>query len=76
MFVFFHLFQKYLLVSSDIYPDSGVWAYIYMMLLTRGIFFTHGVFRQAGGQATVKVYPGCISETVRCNKLILGRDIG
>ena len=23
-----------------------------------------------------KVYPGCISETVRCRVLILGRDIG
>ena len=23
-----------------------------------------------------KVCPGCISETVRCRKLILGRDIG
>ena len=29
-----------------------------------------------GGQATGKVCPGCISETVRCIKLILGRDIG
>ena len=28
-----------------------------------------------GGQRE-KVYPGCISETVRCRKLILGRDIG
>ena len=28
-------------------------------------------FRGAG-----KVCPGCISETVRCRKLILGRDIG
>ena len=28
-----------------------------------------------GGQRE-KVCPGCISETVRCRKLILGRDIG
>ena len=29
----------------------------------------------AGGQRE-KVCPGCISETVRCRKMILGRDIG
>ena len=31
---------------------------------------------QAGGGAAGKVCPACISETVRCRKLILGRDIG
>ena len=43
----------------------------------QGIFFTHGV--PMGGHADrrrEKVCPGCISETVRCKKLILGRDIG
>ena len=30
---------------------------------------------QAGGQAAGKVCLGCISETVRCRKLILGRNI-
>ena len=46
----------------------------------RGIVFTHGV--RMGGQASwrvcgrrEKVCPGCISETIRCRKLILGRDI-
>ena len=39
----------------------------------RGIVFTHGV--RMGGRRE-KVCPGCISETVRCRKLILGRDIG
>ena len=39
----------------------------------RGIVFTHGV--RAGGRRE-KVCPACISETVRCKKLILGRDIG
>ena len=29
-----------------------------------------------GRAAGKKVCPGCISETVRCRKLILGRDIG
>ena len=51
----------------------------------RGIVFTHGVRMvgragvRAGGQVggrRVIVCPGCISETVRCRKLILGRDIG
>ena len=43
----------------------------------RGIVFTHGVQMGwwAGGRCE-KVCPGCISETVRCRKLILGRDIG
>ena len=42
----------------------------------RGIVFTHGV--RMGGRAgwREEVCPGCISETVRCRKLILGRDIG
>ena len=43
----------------------------------QGIVFTHGV--QMGGRwggRREKVCPGCISETVRCRKLILGRDIG
>ena len=47
----------------------------------RGNVFTHGVRmggragRRAGGRREI-VCPGCISETVRCRKLILGRDIG
>ena len=41
----------------------------------RGIVFTHGV-RMGGWAGGRKVCPGCISETVRCRKLILGRDIG
>ena len=46
----------------------------------RGIVFTHGV--RMGGQAGGggggggNVCPGCISETVSCRKLILGRDVG
>ena len=36
------------------------------------VVFTHGV-RMGGWQE--KVYPGCISETVRCRKLILGYGI-
>ena len=40
----------------------------------RGIVFTHGV--RMGGRAAGKSFFGCISETVKCRKLILGRDIG
>ena len=40
-----------------------------------GILFSPMVSGLAGGQRK-KVCPGCISETVRCRKLILGRDIG
>ena len=42
----------------------------------RGIVFTHGV--RMGGRVCRRreiVCPGCISETVRCRKFILGRDI-
>ena len=39
----------------------------------RGIVFTHGV--RMGGRRE-EVCPACISETGRCRKLILGRDIG
>ena len=38
----------------------------------RGIVFTHGVCLGGGG----KVCLGYISETIRCRKFILGRDIG
>ena len=43
----------------------------------RGIVFTHGVRMggRPGGRWEI-VCPGCISETVRWWKLILGRDIG
>ena len=38
----------------------------------QGIVFTHGV-RMGGWRE--KVCPGCILETVRCRKLILGRTL-
>ena len=37
------------------------------------IVFTHGV---GAGWPREKVCPGCISETVRCKKFIVGRYIG
>ena len=56
-----------------------------------GVLFSPMVSGWAGGRASGRaggradgrvggrrkiVCPGCISETVRCRKLILGRDIG
>ena len=43
----------------------------------QGIVFTHGVRMGGwvGGRREI-VCPGCISETLRCRKFILGRDIG
>ena len=51
------------------------WQYYYPIALKgcRDIVFTHGV--RMGGPAG-KVCLGCISETVRCRKLILGGNIG
>ena len=58
--------------------SPGVWGNSVGMLLgsflpCRGIVFTHGVWM---GGRWEKVCLGCISETVRCRKLILSRDIG
>ena len=39
------------------------------------VLFSPMVSGWAGGRREI-VCPGCISETVRCRKLILGRDIG
>ena len=43
-----------------------------------GVLFSPMVSGWAGGWAGdgKRVCPGCISETVRCRKLILGSDIG
>ena len=43
-----------------------------------GIVFTHSVQMggRFGGWSAGKLCPGCISETIRCRKLICGRDIG
>ena len=39
------------------------------------VLFSPMVSGWVGGRRE-KVCPGCISETIRCRKLILGRDIG
>ena len=44
-----------------------------------GVLFSAMVSRWAGGPVgghQEKVCPGCISETISCRRLILGRDIG
>ena len=43
-------------------------------LMAVGVLFSPMVSGWSGGRAIV--CPGCISETVRSRKLILGRDIG
>ena len=52
-------------------------------LMAVGVLFSPMVSGWSGGRASGRVRgrqeivcPGCISETVRCRKLILGRDIG
>ena len=73
------LCTKYLIILAE-QNSSFVKFHFYPTALKgcRGIVFTHGVWmgRQAGGQAAGKVCLACISGTVRCRKLILGRDIG
>ena len=48
-------------------------------LMAVGVLFSPMVSGWSGGRVGGRreiVCPGCISETVRCRKLILGRDIG
>ena len=52
--------------NSDVYPTafkSGA-----------GIVFIHGLWM--AGELAAAVSLACISETIRCRKLILGREIG
>ena len=65
MLLIMSLVTKIVLVMLTFYPTA--------LKGCRGIVFTHDV--RMGGRRE-KVCPGCISETVRCRKLILGRDIG
>ena len=72
-----------------LYTEFNLYCLLYPLCVTSfvptgfkgcwGIVFIHGVTigRRAGGQVgQEKVCPGCISENVRCNKFILGKDIG
>ena len=57
------------------FPYPTAWGNSFYPTALKGSWgiVAHGV--RMGGQRE-KVCPGCISETVRCRKLILGRDIG
>ena len=46
-----------------------------VLLLTNGVRMGRQAVGPAGGRLE-KICLGCISETVRCRKLMLGRDIG
>ena len=54
--------------SIDFYPTA--------LKGCRGIVFTHGVQMDGWAGGGKKFFPNYISETVRCRKLIFGRDIG
>ena len=44
---------------------------------SQGIVFTHGVWMGVPAFGwREKVYPGCISESIRCRELILSKDMG
>ena len=83
MFVTLKSMQRYCRLKIAVFIFTGAHAFCYAFYPTalkgcRGIVFTHGVQMggRASGRAAGKVCLGCISETVRCRKLILGRDIG
>ena len=66
---------------SRIYGQTS--AFRFHLYLVVAVIFTpqplkavRVLFSPMVGGRREKVYPGCISETVRCRKLILGRDIG
>ena len=73
------------LESQSDYPSSPMgqsrvtgcrfWVFTPQPLRAVGVLFSPMVSGWAGGRWEI-VFPGCISETVRCRKLILSRDIG
>ena len=65
------MFLKFL----GLYVDSQVSLFTPQPLRAVGVLFSPMVSGWAGGWREI-VCPACISETVRCRKLILGRDIG
>ena len=70
-------FSTYISVHFDCWMSICSHFYPTALKGCRGIF-SPMVSGWPGGQVGggKKVCPGCISETVRCRKLILGRDIG
>ena len=62
-------------VGHAVFSETTTVTHFYPTALKgcRGVVFTHGGW---AGRRREEVCPGCISETVRSRKLILGRDIG
>ena len=64
---------------STFYHIHAFIKYLYYPTALKGrqsIVFTHGVWMVGQALWGEKLCPGCISETIRYRKLILGRDIG
>ena len=59
--------------NQDHHLDPGI--FTPQPIRAVGVLFSPMVSGWAGGRREI-VCPGCISETVRCRKFILGRDIG
>ena len=79
------LTSKLLVTSKVLNLEDFYQNYVVHVLFTPqplravGVLFSPMVSGWAGGHPVgqwEKVCPGCISETIRCRKLILGRDIG
>ena len=64
--VLFHRLCVTMISGDNFYPTA--------LKGCQGIVFTHSV--RMDGRAMEEVCLACISETVRCRKLIHGRDIG
>ena len=64
--------SRYRFTSQDV---TGKVIFTPHTLRAVGVLFSPMVSGWAGGWREI-VCPGCISETVRCRKFILGRDIG
>ena len=77
MFKISHFFINiYRLHCSTLFFDRiSIFVVTPQPLRAVGVLFSPMVSGWAGGWRE-KVCPGCISDTVRCRKLILGRDIG
>ena len=81
----FYLLTSYLHVANSNYiwlcklghgrDIGGLMVFTPQPLRAVRLLFSPMVSRWAGG-CREKVCPACISETIRCRKLILGRDIG
>ena len=76
-----HIQKNYISHEDLKYNTRAMYSYNIVIFIRDIVFCFHPwcpdgrAGGQAGGRREI-VCPGCISETVRCRKLILGRDIG